>query len=377
MMIISTGGARYFMSSNRPRSGKQRVGFWVTLIALGTIALDLPLFPIGTLVGISIAVGAARGVSEVIGRMEANGHGNPLEDISDATSNAVQKAADVLGRNMRSDQRTHVVNPDADVRARAEEIRRQQEKAHQEEEERRQREEAVKAEQERIHREAAQKAARQQEELRKEEEALPLSGDENADAVIKQGREMLRSIRAANAAIPEEHLTEQMNQLEYLCTQMFRTVSEKPAKAGQLRKFMSYYLPTTLKMLNNYSTMRKRGVSSGDLKDARETMERGMDMILTAAQKQLDALYKSDMLDVTTDIDVLEQMLKRDGFVDGGLGNIPTEEEAPASRPVDLEKPSSAAASRMGSGTIPTIHVEGHEEDTTDYRAYYQQKNQK
>lgn len=362
--------------NNKPRSGKQKVGFWITLVALGSIALDLPLVPILPVIGLAVAVGAARGVSEIIGKLEANGHGNPLNDISEFTSQAVQNAAekvakqavDALGQTLRNDQRTHVVNPAAEVLSKAEEIRRQQEAAHQEEEARRAREAAVKEEQARIRMEQAR---REEEARRQEEAAVPLSGDETADAVIRQGRAKLREIRAANEAIPEERLTQQMTQLEYLCTQMFRTVSEKPMKAGQIRKFMDYYLPTTLKMLNNYSTMRRRGVSASDLDSARETMERGMDMVLTAAQKQLDALYKSDMLDVTTDIDVLEQMLKRDGFVDGGLGNIPAEKKT-AEKPV-----SSAAASRMGSGTIPTIQVEGQEEPA-DYSEYYRKKaNQK
>lgn len=152
-------------------------------------------------------------------------------------------------------------------------------------------------------------------------EQLPLSGDEAADAVIARGQEMLLQIRAENDAIPDEVLSGQMDELERLCVQIFRTVAEKPEKAGQIRKFMNYYLPTTLKMLAQYRTMDARGVSVTEMSGARETLIRGMDMVLTACQKQLDNLYKADILDVTTDIDVLEQMLKRDGFADSGLGS--------------------------------------------------------
>lgn len=73
---------------------------------------------------------------------------------------------------------------------------------------------------------------------------------------------------------------------------------------------MDYYLPTTLKMLASYRTMSNRGVSVSDMTEARSTVIRGMGMVLTACQKQLDTLYKDDILDVSTDIDVLEQMLK-------------------------------------------------------------------
>ncbi|MBP3636802.1 MAG: 5-bromo-4-chloroindolyl phosphate hydrolysis family protein [Clostridia bacterium] len=153
-----------------------------------------------------------------------------------------------------------------------------------------------------------------------EVEELPLSGDENADAVIAKGQEMLHQIRAENDAITDEVLSSQMDEMERLCIQIFKTVAEKPQKASQIRKFMNYYLPTTLKMLASYRTMDQRGVSVSDMTEARSTLIRGMGMVLTACQKQLDNLYKETMLDVTTDIDVLEQMLKRDGFSDGELG---------------------------------------------------------
>ena len=156
----------------------------------------------------------------------------------------------------------------------------------------------------------------------KVEEDLPLSGNEQADAMIAKGQKMLKQIRAENDAIPDQVLSGQMDELDRLCVQIFKTVAEKPQKAGDIRKFMDYYLPTTLKMLSSYRVMNQRGVSVSDMTEARSTLIRGMGMVLTACQKQLDNLYKDDMLDVSTDIDVLEQMLKRDGFTDGELGGI-------------------------------------------------------
>ena len=96
-----------------------------------------------------------------------------------------------------------------------------------------------------------------EEEAKRQEEAngIRLTGDKAADQVITAGREMLATIRKENAAIPDQELTEMMNNLSVKCEQIFRTVSECPSKAPQVRKFMNYYLPTTLKMLANYRTM--------------------------------------------------------------------------------------------------------------------------
>lgn len=161
---------------------------------------------------------------------------------------------------------------------------------------------------------------------------LPLSGDDAADAMISRGQDMLHQIRSENDAIPDEVLSGQMDELEHLCVQIFKTVAEKPGKAPQIRKFMDYYLPTTLKMLASYRTMSNRGVSVSDMTEARSTVIRGMGMVLTACQKQLDTLYKDDILDVSTDIDVLEQMLKRDGFTEGELSQLRQRSQAPAAQ---------------------------------------------
>ena len=189
-------------------------------------------------------------------------------------------------------------------------------------------------------------------------EELPLSGDETADAVIAKGQEMLHQIRAENDAITDEVLSSQIDELERLCIQIFKTVAEKPMKASQIRKFMNYYLPTTLKMLANYRTMDQRGVSVSDMTEARSTLIRGMGMVLTACQKQLDNLYKDTMLDVTTDIDVLEQMLKRDGFTEGELGAAGA--RAPTATSAQLQK-----------GT-PTINTTKSDDD---FVSFYSSRN--
>lgn len=168
--------------------------------------------------------------------------------------------------------------------------------------------------------EARRKKAREEELKKQSEEAgIPLTGDQAADQVITTGRQMLTTIKRENAAIPDQELSDLMDNLYIKCEQVFRTVSECPSKAPQVRKFMNYYLPTTLKMLANYRTMEQRGVSYGEMKEARETTVRGVRLVLTACQKQIDNLHRENMLDISTDIDVLEQMLKRDGFTENEI----------------------------------------------------------
>ena len=197
-------------------------------------------------------------------------------------------------------------------------------------------------------------------------EELPLSGNADADEVIAKGQQILHQIRAENDAIADEVLSGQMDELERLCAQIFKTVAEKPNKAPQIRKFMNYYLPTTLKMLGSYHTMDSRGVSVTDMTHARSETIRGMNMILTACQKQLDNLYKDTMLDVSTDIDVLEQMLRRDGLTDGAFSSNPLNGSASSGD-------ATAAAAQMNATRPPVLNTQSSDDDFVSF--YSQQRN--
>ena len=207
-----------------------------------------------------------------------------------------------------------------------------------------------KEDEERRRREEAEAARKQKEleERRRQEAAsrIPLTGDEAADAVITTGQDMVKKIREENAAIPDPVLSSQMTQVCEKCEQIFRSVSEAPSKAPQVRKFMNYYLPTTLKMLSNYRIMQQRGGSGQEMNAARETTARGMNMILTACQKQIDNLHRENMMDISTDIDVLEQMLKRDGYTENELTGI---------RDVVPTEPRTAAEAQMRATSVPVM----------------------
>ena len=211
-----------------------------------------------------------------------------------------------------------------------------------------------------------QRRREEEEQRRRAATEVPLTGDPAADTVIKKGLEMLKTIRTENAAIPDETLSAQMNTLSEKCLQIFRTVSAAPAKAPQVRKFMNYYLPTTLKMLANYRTMQDRGVSYYEMNQARETAIRGMNMVLTACQKQIDNLHKENMLDISTDIDVMEQMLKRDGY---------TENEITGNKGMTTQA-RTAAEAQMRASSAPVMDfaaASGEEEPSSS--AYHTQHN--
>ena len=78
---------------------------------------------------------------------------------------------------------------------------------------------------------------------------------------------------------------------------------------------------TTMKMLTGYRKMDERKVEGKNADATRQQIRSAMDVVIKAFEKQLDTMHQDDLLDISTDIDVLETMLKQDGLIDSGIRN--------------------------------------------------------
>ncbi len=155
------------------------------------------------------------------------------------------------------------------------------------------------------------------------QKSIPVTGIESVDQLVRHGQEMIAQIRDENSQIPDPELSKKIDELESISNQIFLTVTDKPEKAPQIRRFMDYYLPTVLKMLTNYRKLGEREVTGENAEKTKKSVEDAMDIVLEAFKKQHDQLYQRDMLDVTTDISVLETLMKQDGLIE----NVPMKPE--------------------------------------------------
>ena len=125
---------------------------------------------------------------------------------------------------------------------------------------------------------------------------------------------LLQQLRQANNAIPDPVMTAKISRLEAVSARIFELAKQDPGKKAQLQKFMDYYLPTALKLLNTYASLPAQDVQGENIADAKKNIERSMDLLVTAFENQLDKLFQSDALDVSADVAALEGMLNMDGL---------------------------------------------------------------
>ncbi len=147
---------------------------------------------------------------------------------------------------------------------------------------------------------------------RKEDEAKAAAEKEK----MTEYERYVERIRQADVDIEDEVMSEKIRRMQNLTASIFAEVQAHPEKKPMIDRFMTYYLPTTLKLLESYARIEKQGVTGENMAKAKKDIEGIADTLVAGYEKQLDKLYKAEAVDIAGDVSVIENMLRRDGLAD-------------------------------------------------------------
>lgn len=134
--------------------------------------------------------------------------------------------------------------------------------------------------------------------------------------LIEEGKESIEQIREANEAISGEVISQKLDRLEIILCKIFEYVENHTDELPETRKFMGYYLPTTLKLVNAYREMDAEPIQGENIRSAKHEIEATLDTINYAFENLLDSFYQDKAMDISTDITVLETMLAQEGLTE-------------------------------------------------------------
>lgn len=123
-----------------------------------------------------------------------------------------------------------------------------------------------------------------------------------------------QAIRQLDVRIRDEYVSQRIQRLAQLTHQILAYVEANPAKEHKIRQFNNHYLPKTIKILEAYARMEQQNVSGANIRGAMADVEQIMDKLVAGFEKQLDALFDSEAMDVSTDINVLENLMNMEGL---------------------------------------------------------------
>lgn len=134
--------------------------------------------------------------------------------------------------------------------------------------------------------------------------------------LIEEGKESIEQIREANEAISGEVISQKLDRLEIILCKIFEYVENHTDELPETRKFMGYYLPTTLKLVNAYREMDAEPIQGENIRSAKHEIEATLNTINYAFENLLDSFYQDKAMDISTDITVLETMLAQEGLTE-------------------------------------------------------------
>ncbi len=159
-----------------------------------------------------------------------------------------------------------------------------------------------------------EKQAKERELLQQAEQARLEQVPEACRSILVEGKSYILFIRDCNDKLPGEVISTKLDRLELIITRIFAEVEAKPALAGDLRRFMNYYLPTTKKLVQAYLDLEQEPISSENMKKTKKEIEDTLDTINLAFENLLNSFFDTKALDISSDISALHTMLAQEGL---------------------------------------------------------------
>lgn len=132
--------------------------------------------------------------------------------------------------------------------------------------------------------------------------------------LVQEGQQYINKIRAYNDEIEGEVISQKLFRLENVLTEIYGVLKDYPQKEKRLRKFMDYYLPTTMKLVQTYADFENVSIQGENIISSKKEIEETLDTINLAFEKLLDDLFQDVAMDASTDAQVLQTILAQEGL---------------------------------------------------------------
>ncbi|WP_293978108.1 5-bromo-4-chloroindolyl phosphate hydrolysis family protein [uncultured Clostridium sp.] len=134
--------------------------------------------------------------------------------------------------------------------------------------------------------------------------------------VIENGEKYISQIESVNYSLRGNNICTKLNEMTEVTRNIIDNVKKNPDNLPIVKKFFNHYLPISLKLINSYKELSDQTIEGENIIKAKTEIEKSIDLINTAFKKLLDKLFEDVVLDVTSDISVLETLFSQEGLTE-------------------------------------------------------------
>ncbi len=134
-----------------------------------------------------------------------------------------------------------------------------------------------------------------------------------AEKALKEGMEKLKNLRNSTRMITDNATAGKVVDICRTGAEIFDYLDKNPGDLPKARQFLNYYLDATEKIVMQYVELSGRKDKTKEIEDSLKRVENMLDSIKETYSKQLHNLLEDDLLDLNTEITVLEKTMKFEG----------------------------------------------------------------
>ncbi len=139
-----------------------------------------------------------------------------------------------------------------------------------------------------------------------------------AGSLLEQIDSFILVLGKQTQMMQEPEAVAELTRMQTTCRDIYDWIASHPESEQKLRRFTSYYMPTTLKLLYSYNDVQ--GQQGENAQNIRRDIGRFLHTLNAAFDNLHDGLLSSVSFDVSAEIAALQGILAQDGLApDGGL----------------------------------------------------------
>jgi 5-bromo-4-chloroindolyl phosphate hydrolysis protein len=167
-----------------------------------------------------------------------------------------------------------------------------------------------------------EKVAKEQDEKEKKAGIENLEVSEEVKRTILEGQSFIQYVKESNDRIPDAEMTEKLSKMEFIVNRIFDQVKKDPSTAEDLNRLMTYYLPTTRKLIDAYIDLDKQAMSSKNIEETKTEINGAMDTINEAFATLFDGMFRDVAWDISSEVSAMKTMMAQDGLADPVHNNM-------------------------------------------------------
>ena len=135
------------------------------------------------------------------------------------------------------------------------------------------------------------------------------------DILIRDGYQSIAEMRRVESLSQSKAVKAKLRRMEEVSDLIYKQLKKTPEKLNDARKFLTDFVPTTMRVLSIYAELSKNNVQGANIGKTRKQVENMIGDIASAFERQLDAMYHSEAVTVSADISMLDTFMRREGLM--------------------------------------------------------------